>query len=85
MLQNITCDESTSFTCSNAGSSESSEKVPCDIEASEEVTLTLAVPVFQSLTSGNMFENKSNKDKKDKNKILKPVKEEDTEGVTYSR
>ena len=80
VLETITCDKSTA--CSES-STESSEIV--DIETSEEVSINLTVPVFESASSGERFVNKPSRAEKTKNKILKPIQEEDCEDVTHDR
>ena len=79
VLETISCDKSTSY----SDSTTSSEIV--DIDTSEEVSINLTVPVFESTSSGERFVNKPSRAEKSKNKILKPVQEEDCEDITHDR
>ena len=54
-------------------------------EATEEVSISLAVPVFESTSSGERFQNKPSNAEKQKNKILKPIQEEDCEEISFDR
>ena len=83
VIESISCDQSTDCSESNRSDTDITDLSP--VEATEEVTISLAVPVFESTTSGGRFENKPSTAEKIKNKILKPIQEEDCEETTVDR
>ena len=69
---------------SSSMSSSSANQEPCDANTEDEMSLALTVPVFVSTQSGRRFENRlpSKEELKEdykKNKILKPIQEEECE------
>ena len=83
VLETITCEKSTACSETMSESTESSESA--NIETSEEVSINLTVPVFESASSGERFVNKPSRAEKTKNKILKPIQEEDCEEISHDR
>ena len=82
-LATITCEKSTACSETMSMSTESSESA--NIETSEEVSINLTVPVFESASSGERFVNKPSRVEKIKNKILKPIQEEECEMISHDR
>jgi hypothetical protein len=86
VLQSIGSSESDNSTFSISSCPKTEITEACDIESSvEEVSLVSTVPVFQSINSGEMFQNKPSREDKMKNKILKPIQEEDVDKSSCDR
>ena len=66
----------------HSGSEQEPLELPC-IESVEE--LSLCVPVFETTKCEEVFKKEATKEKKQKNKVLKPIQEENCDKTTYDR
>ena len=82
LFDSLMSEKSTDCSENNSGC----ESEPIELPSIESVgELSLSVPVFETTKSEQVFKKPATKELKQKNKVLKPIQEEDCSEVSYDR